>query len=66
MEVEIVQMESGTVTITGASGVDILSFKDGTNGFVGARKLAGRYAVAALKKLYGSNRWLLSGNLDES
>jgi hypothetical protein len=54
-QIVVTQLGTGQVTISGASGVSVLS--------EGNRRITkARYAVASLIKL-SSNSWLLSGNL---
>lgn len=54
-EIEIAQIGTGAVTVSGGTGVTVHSLDS-------AASLAGQYAVAALKKI-GANEWLLAGAL---
>jgi hypothetical protein len=55
-QIEIAQMGTGAVTVTGASGVTIRYPSAFTN------VLNGQYSVGGLKRV-GTNEWLLFGNL---
>ena len=61
---EIANLTAETVTIDGDTGVTVRSFDedDLENGSSAARTLAGRYAVAMVRKL-DTDEWLLTGQL---
>jgi hypothetical protein len=63
--VEIANLTVEDVTIDGDNGVTVRSFDedDLENGATGARTMAGRYAVAVVRKL-DTDEWLLTGQLE--